>query len=254
MRIFWFHFNASTLFCVHPAAIAMRCAGHGFGAGNNALSEKTGGAWSLLAQPLLYEALQYAVGAKRFLRMFLSKYVRVVANERMLDVGCGPAEIVRFLPDVQYVGFDHSGLYVERARRTFGARAQFIQDDVSNLSAYNLPPFDVATAIGLLHHIDDAQVTKVMSAVYAALRPGGRFVTADPCWHKGQSALKRFIIGLDRGRNVRRLEDYEDLARQVFPQTRRHLVTAHLPFPHSVAIIECARPPEAPLQPGRARP
>ncbi len=37
----------------------------------------------------------------------------------------------------------------------------------------------------------------------AALRPGGRLVTADGCYLDGQSRIARLLLKMDRGRHVR---------------------------------------------------
>jgi SAM-dependent methyltransferase len=94
------------------------------------VDEKTTGWRRLLSHPLAYEAVQYLVGAKRGLRILLERHIRPVAGQSVLDIGCGPAEIVKFLPDVRYYGVDRSASYIARARRAFGTRATFHQGDV----------------------------------------------------------------------------------------------------------------------------
>ncbi|HEV8095171.1 MAG TPA: class I SAM-dependent methyltransferase, partial [Burkholderiales bacterium] len=57
---------------------------------------------------------------------YTREYVRPVPGQRIVDIGCGPADIVSELPDgVEYVGIDMSPEYIEAARARFGDRATF---------------------------------------------------------------------------------------------------------------------------------
>ena len=38
-------------------------------------------------------------------------------DDAVLDVGCGPADVLRYLPEVDYVGIDRSSTYVPEASR-----------------------------------------------------------------------------------------------------------------------------------------
>ncbi len=157
----------------------------------------------------------------------------------MLDVGCGPGAIVNYLPKLNYYGFDHSPTYIAAARRKFGDRAHFFCNDVGVVNKLGIGPFDVATAIGVLHHIDDKQVLKLLVDVRGALVPGGRLITADPCFFDGQPWITRLIVANDRGANVRHFDEYLALARKVFPEARAELEANLLPFPRAVCKIIC---------------
>ncbi len=192
-----------------------------------------------LAHPLVYEAVQYVVGAKRGLQRVLSEHVRPQAGERMLDIGCGPAEVLRFLPPVEYVGIDASEAYIARARRAFGDKATFHLDRIDRLPSHGFKDFDIVLAVGVLHHIDDAEATQLLQVAAKALRHGGRVVTADPCFFPGQARINRFVIAHDRGLHVRQFQQYGDLARREFRSVSASLIDGRLPFPHSVCVMRC---------------
>jgi SAM-dependent methyltransferase len=192
-----------------------------------------------LANPLVYETVQYLVGAKRGLKLLLNDYVRPRAGERMLDIGCGPAEVLRFLPAVEYVGIDASEAYISRARHAFGHKAIFRHEHIDRLPLHEYRDFDIVLAIGVLHHIDDAEARRLFEVAAMALRPGGRVVTADPCFFPGQARINRFVVSRDRGRHVRQFQQYGELARVEFRSVSANLMDGRLPFPHSVCVLRC---------------
>jgi SAM-dependent methyltransferase len=202
-------------------------------------SERNRGWRSLLTHPVVYEAVQTAVGARRWLRKFVQESVRPKAGDRILDIGCGPGELVRYLPPVDYCGFDYSEDYIAHARERFGDRARFFHDDVAHFGRLGLGPFDVVVAIGVLHHLDDRHARALFALAHDALDRGGRLITADPCYHNGQPAITRFIVSQDRGAHVRHFEEYATLARNSFPTVSSSLDASLFPFPHSVCVLHC---------------
>ena len=82
------------------------------------MGECTGGIWFWLRAAALYSLFQNLLGARRARRVLIAEYIRPNGGDQILDVGCGPADILDFLPpDVRYVGVDHSRTYIEAARR-----------------------------------------------------------------------------------------------------------------------------------------
>jgi SAM-dependent methyltransferase len=200
------------------------------------------GLWLLLSSPLVYECFHHLIGARRWLKRFTLDVIQPRDGDRIFDIGCGPGALLNFLPaTTTYVGFDHNELYISRARRLHRNRGEFICDDVGNFDRHGLQPADIAVAIGILHHLDDALAARMLQATATSLKPGGRLVTVDPCFHPDQSTLQRFVVSNDRGMHVRQFERYIELARMEFPETRAHFQHGHLPFPHSICIMQAAR-------------
>ena len=75
-------------------------------------------------------------------------------------------------------------------------------------------------ALGVLHHLDDDEAGTLIDCAYKALKPGGRFVSADACRVKGQNPIARFLIDRDRGQNVRDESGYNRLIKARFSQAR----------------------------------
>jgi SAM-dependent methyltransferase len=205
------------------------------------VSEDRSGVWRLLTNPAVYEAVQHLAGARRWLRKFARETIDARPGDCVLDIGCGPGALLKYLPHVTYIGLDRNESYIAQARRVHGARGNFVCDDVANFGQHGFPLADVAVAIGLLHHLDDDLSRQLLSAIIATLKPGGRLITADPCFHAGQSPIIRFVGAHDRGQNIRTIDRYEELVKSVFLQTRTTLDSSHFPFPHSVCVVEAKR-------------
>jgi SAM-dependent methyltransferase len=207
------------------------------------MSERRG-LWSPLSSPIVYELFHHLIGARRWLQRFTDEVIRPRSGDRVFDIGCGPGALLRCLPETtSYVGFDRNEAYIERARRTHGTRGEFICDDVGNFAGHALAPADIAVAIGILHHLDDNLAAGMLRATANALKPDGRLITVDPCFHSEQSAIQRFVVSNDRGMHVRPYDRYVELAGAVFPDPKAAFQRGHVPFPHSICIIEAARKP-----------
>lgn len=209
------------------------------------------GSGRVLSNAAVYSLVQRLLGATRARRCLVEDHLRPVPGERLLDLGCGPGDILELLPGVDYVGVDASSQYVEAARRRFGARATFIHADLRDAQIDPGERFDAVIAIGVLHHLDDRAASEVTGLAATALAPSGRLVTLDPGIEPRQGRLARWLVERDRGRNVRTPEAYAALARGHFasiePAVRHHL--ARVPYTH--VILECRGPLAARRQEGR---
>jgi SAM-dependent methyltransferase len=159
---------------------------------------------------------------------------------RVLDIGCGPAAILEYLPEVEYSGFDISEAYITSARERFGERGHFCCQLLTEEVLSSLPLFDLALGVGLLHHLDDAAAIEFFNLAYMALKPEGRLVTIDPCLEKGQNPIARILIKMDRGQNVRTRPEYDALASRRF-ELRSVIVRHSAWIPYTHCIMECKR-------------
>lgn len=208
------------------------------------MAERAGGIRRVLGNATIYSLVQRSLGAEAVRRRFLTDYVRPALGERILDLGCGPGDIVELLPDVDYLGIDLSRKYVMRAHRRFGDRARFVCADARSLAAGGYEPFDAVIAIGVLHHLDDRDVAGLARTAARLLTDGGRFVTVDPGITHPQPLAARWLIGRDRGSGVRSPDGYRRLALEHFGSVRVsvHHDLARVPYTH--VVLECREPRE----------
>lgn len=203
------------------------------------MAQITSGIRSLLSNPWMYDASQNIMGARKIRDELVAEFIRPQDGQRILDVGCGTAEILSALPDtVDYVGFDISKDYINESRQRFGSKGEFHCGLYDSNAALNIGSFDTAIILGALHHMDDDVARDLLQLIFYSLKPGGRLVTIDPCFDESQSGIARFLISKDRGQNVRTLRGYETLPDKIF--SRVNIILRHRSWiPYTHCIMEC---------------
>lgn len=204
------------------------------------MSQVTSGFRAILSHPVVYATFQNLMGARSGSQRLVREYIRPEPGMRVLDIGCGPAGILEYLPEVEYWGFDISEAYIAAARKRFGKQGHFVCRLLTADTLSSLPSFDLVLALGLLHHLDDTAAAECFSLAHMALKPGGRLVTVDPCLEEGQNPVARILIKMDRGQNVRTRPEYDALASSRF-QTRSVIVRHSTWIPYTHCIMECSR-------------
>jgi hypothetical protein len=65
--------------------------------------ERNSGLQAWLKIPSLYNLLQDAIGGNALRRKVIQNHVRAQAGDKVIDIGCGPAQILPWLPKVEYL-------------------------------------------------------------------------------------------------------------------------------------------------------
>jgi SAM-dependent methyltransferase len=195
----------------------------------------------LLGMPALYSAFSQFIGGNAR-EIYARDYIRASYGARVLDIGCGPADILGYMPEgVIYTGFDASERYIASARERFGSRGQFFCADLASEPETSLEDFDIVLANGVLHHLDDRQAHGLFEVANSALKAGGRLVTLDGCYVEGQSVIARYLLGKDRGAFVRTESQYRSLAFEVFGNVRTSIRHDLMRIPYTHVIMECGK-------------
>ena len=197
----------------------------------------------ILSLPKVYRLFATLTGAHRSRTECVARYIRPKESDRVLDCGCGPADLLDYLPDVDYVGIDIDANYVAEARKRFGNRATFRLGPLGPETMTEKAHYDLVLAMGVLHHLDDEQAREFLSLARSSLKPGGRLVMLDPCYIEGQSRVARYIIDRDRGDHVRSLEGWQHLIGSTFPSATFQVRHDLLRIPYTHLFVECQPEP-----------
>ena len=144
-------------------------------------------------------------------RVFLRELKREVFFDRgksYLDVGCGTVFFRDHLKDKDYVGVDLNPRYIAAAGLKRG-------DCFQTGNALNLTflrkNFDRIISIGLVHHLDDAQVSKTLDQFCLHLKPDGEIFIIDTLWPSGKNLVGQTLRRFDNGAFVRGFSGWEKL-------------------------------------------
>jgi len=206
------------------------------------MAQTTSGIRAVLSVPLVYETFQRVVGSPRVRRELVDNYVRPRPGLRVLDIGCGPGDLITYLPGVEYTGTDLSEAYIESARRRFGDRGRYFAGRVSSLDPETLGQFDVVIAKSLLHHIDEDEALHLFESASSVLAEGGRLVTLDAAYTPDMSRGSRFVVSRDRGQSILTPEGYVELAHRAFADVEIAVHHDLLRIPYTHVIMSCERP------------
>jgi cyclopropane fatty-acyl-phospholipid synthase-like methyltransferase len=202
---------------------------------------------SVLAIPAAYQLWWHLVGGPAWATVLVNEYIQVREGNRILEIGCGPGTIVGYLPHSDYLGFDLSSKYIEVARKRF-PQAQFVCERVSQFSLAKHQSFDAVLALGIVHHLDDAEAKRLFQIGYDALKPGGKLITIDGVWTRDQSATARWLLARDRGEHVREEAEYVRIASDVFSNIKPSVRHDLLRIPYSHLIMQCVRESASPQE------
>jgi SAM-dependent methyltransferase len=183
---------------------------------------------SVLALSWVYRLFAHILGIEANRQWFIDDVLCLRDGQKLVDVGCGPADILDRLPGVEYVGLDISDAYIQTARIKFKARggANFLSGSVED---WTLNPLtygaDIVLANGVLHHVDDDEAKKILEFAYRVLKDNGWFIFYEPCYLIWQSGISAYFMSLDRGQNIRTEQQWKELASSIFPIVSTNIVT-----------------------------
>ena len=200
------------------------------------MAQRETGLYTLLNNPRIYETVQQVMGQDRGRKAFAENHIRARPGDRVLDIGCGPAQVLAFLPDVDYVGWEPNPHYVAQARKTFGRRGSFNVGLFTRKEADGLAPFDIAIVSAVLHHLNDQQAHELFGLLRSVLKPDGRVVSIDNVYVAGQNPIAKLLISLDRGRNVRSADGYKGLASGSFKHVEGRILHKRFP-PYTLFVM-----------------
>jgi len=186
--------------------------------------------------------LQDAIGGNALRRRFIRHHVRAKPGDKVIDIGCGPAQILPWLPEVDYLGLDINPACIASAKQMNPGMGTFVVGNTESLwDDSRFRDADVVIGLGILHHLEDNEAEHCIRFAHRALKQGGRFVSLEACWVSNQGFLSRYIMSKDRGQNIRTEQMYRQLAGDVFTNVNSLVDTKPLRIPYVIMILECQK-------------
>jgi len=203
------------------------------------MSQKTKGIYSTLSNPLFYSFFQRIMSGTSFRSKIVKNLIRK-KNVNVLDIGCGPAEILDSLHEINYFGYDINPNYINYAKKKYGSRGNFFCKKFTEGELKKLPKFDHILLFGILHHLDDEEVSALLRIAKKVLKREGNIITEDPILIDKQNIFSKFIIKMDRGSNVRSKKEYTNLIKKKFKKIDSKIY--HQTFiPYTWFVMNCKK-------------
>jgi SAM-dependent methyltransferase len=206
------------------------------------LAQRTTNLYRLVTYPVFYKTLMLLLGSDRSRRRFANEILKATPDMKMLDVGCGPASILDYLPPLNYTGIDLNEKHIVYARERYADRGRFMVGDAGKDLKQEEGSFDLINVSALLHHISDEEARTLFRSLKPLLKSGGRIVTFDNVWLPNQRAIVKFINKMDSGLNIRTPEEYLKLLDGFGFEAQTH--TYHdllrIPYDHFIMVVRKA--------------
>jgi SAM-dependent methyltransferase len=191
-----------------------------------------------MAHATLYMLSQRLMGKETLYDHLVRALIRPQPHSSIVDIGCGTGDLLGFLPDVTYLGFDRDSRRVAAARERFGRRGEFRVADLDQVDLDGRPPADVAVAIGVIHHLDDLGADNLCKLATRILKPSGRLVTLDPAIVPRRSMVDRILTAAEPGRHVRTPSAYRALIERHFMHLRESIRSDLLRIRQTLVMFE----------------
>ena len=193
---------------------------------------------SLLGVPWAYEFFQRFSGFSHARKVVLDRFLHLEPGSLILDIGCGPGHICTYLPlDTRYYGFDIDKNYISYANERYGHRGQFFCRVFDADCVNEFGSADIVLLNGVLHHMHDDIAMSTLLTVHQALRPGGKFLSLDGCYHRGQNWIAKKLLDWDRGKFVRKEVEYRKLAMTNFDVIDTHVLENLSVMPYTFIVM-----------------
>lgn len=207
------------------------------------MAQRISGAYRLITIPSIYKALMFSLGAESAITRYVTEILQPTPGMKMLDVGCGPANVLAYLPAVDYTGIDLNEKHIAFARERYGDRGRFMVGNAAGDLKQHEQSFDLINVSALLHHLGDDEAVSLFKSLTRLLKQNGRIVTFDNVWLPKQRVAVKLINALDSGTNIRTPEAYLSLlgGLELNIETRIFNDLLRIPYDHFVMIARHSR-------------
>ncbi|MBD1167842.1 methyltransferase domain-containing protein [Pelagibacterales bacterium SAG-MED06] len=123
---------------------------------------------NILNFPFMYQLLQTICLTENFRKNVITEKIKS-DNQIILDIGCDPGNMIKYLKFVNYYGFDSDKNYIDYAKNKY-KECSFFLEEFSLKSTKKIEKVDTVLLSGLLHHLSDDEIKELMSAIKLSVK------------------------------------------------------------------------------------
>jgi len=196
----------------------------------------------ILSLAKIYQLYQWMVGANNYSRLFANEYICYQKNEKILDIGCGPADILNYLPkETDYTGIDMNKDYIMNAQRKYPDKKFVCADITTSDFVLENELFDTVFFIGVQHHLSDSEMEATLKFAKSKVKKGGRLLALEPVITPNRGSIEKWFMDNDRGKFIRTAEHYQQITTQVISNYTQTILKNTMNIPFTIIIIECQK-------------
>ena len=205
--------------------------------------EKSNYFYKFLSLPSVYSFSQSIMSASSFRRRVVQNYINTKNKIKILDIGCGPAEILENFKrkKIDYYGFDTNRNYIEYAKnKYFEQKPKLYCKKFTTRDCNLIPKVDYVLLFGIIHHLKDKQINQLLSLCKKSLKKEGKLLVIEPVLLKNQNPIARLLIKLDRGSNVKSKKNYVKIFKKFFNKVFTRVTFQNF-IPYTWFVIVCSK-------------
>ncbi len=169
---------------------------------------------ALLNQPKIFDLFLKLFGDRTIIKKVIRDELDIQNEGKILDLGCGTGDLSLVFSPHNYIGVDFSRDYLEFARKKY--KRNFILMDAANL-LFDDNYFDLVFVSGLLHHLPNEILQRVLEEVKRVIKPTGKVLIFEVSYTAHDKGLfKKLIRALDRGKYIREYNTLHEIIHNNF--------------------------------------
>lgn len=180
------------------------------------MSQRKSSIYNLINNPLVYKIIQKVMSGTSLRANIVRNYIKK-KNVKILDIGCGPAEILENISDCEYYGYDIDSRSIRYARKKYAKKNyHFYNKKFDKNEIKKLPTFDYIIFFGILHHLEEKEIFTLLTLCKKKMKRDCKLLTEDPILVNDQNIFAKYLIKNDRGKNVRKKKEYLSILKKHF--------------------------------------
>ena len=204
------------------------------------MSQRKNQIYNFINNPLIYKIIQGVMSGTSFRNSIIKKNI-TKSNLKILDIGCGPAQIIEHLPQCDYYGYDIDQRSIQYAKKKYYQKNfHFYCKKFNKTELKKLPKFDFIIFFGILHHLSNKEVHEILKLCKKIMKKNSKLLTGDPIFLENQNLIAKFLIKKDRGLNVRKKQEYLALLKNHFKKIKNK-VTHQYFIPYTWFTTICSK-------------